>query len=123
MVAHARFTQPEEACGLVAGPEDGPIRMAYCLSNRDRSPYRFTVDPTEHYRAMQHAERNGWALLGVFHSHPSSAPLPSAVDVATALDPHWVYLIVGLGEGERAEVRAFDIRGGVVVERPIVGTG
>ncbi|MFQ5554428.1 MAG: M67 family metallopeptidase [Acidimicrobiia bacterium] len=118
MVSHARFAFPEEACGLLAGPATGDIRMAYCLSNRDRSPYRFTLDPTEHFRAMQHARRNGWHVKGVFHSHPRSAALPSATDVAGALDPDWVYVVVGLASAD-AVVRAFAIQDGVVRERSI----
>jgi proteasome lid subunit RPN8/RPN11 len=119
MVAHARFTLPEEACGLLAGPAPGEVAMAYCLTNRDRSAYRFTLDPTEHFRAMQHAARRGWSVLGVFHSHPASPASPSATDVACALDPEWVYVVVGLADPERPEVRAFDIRAGAVTERRI----
>ncbi len=120
MVAHARFTFPEEACGLLAGPVRGHLRMAYCLTNRDRSAYRYTIDPTEHFRAMQHADRNGWALRGAFHSHPTSPAFPSGSDIAGALETRWMYLIVGLAEPEEPEVRAFEISEGTARERPIV---
>jgi len=114
MVAHARFTAPEEACGLLAADAGGRWRMVYCLTNREGSPYRFTVDPNEHYRAMRHAERNGWEIAGVFHSHPKSAAAPSATDVAGALDPDWLYVIVSLQRPDVPEVRSFRIRDGVV---------
>ena len=114
MIAHARFCAPEESCGLLAADRDGRWRMVYCLTNRESSPYRFTVDPNEHYRAMRHAERNGWEIAGVFHSHPKSAPLPSAADIAGALDPDWLYVIVGLQRPDVPEVRSFRIRDGVV---------
>jgi proteasome lid subunit RPN8/RPN11 len=114
VVAHARFIYPEEACGLLAVDAAGAVRMAYCLTNRDRSPYRFTVDPTEHYRAWKHAELNGWDIGGVFHSHPSSAAYPSATDIARALDPEWRYVIVGLADPGTPEVRVFAIRDGAV---------
>jgi proteasome lid subunit RPN8/RPN11 len=114
MVAHARFAAPEEACGLLAADPSGQWRMVYCLTNRESSPYRFTVDPNEHYRAMRHAERNGWEIAGVFHSHPKSAATPSATDVAGALDPDWLYVIVSLQRPDVPEVRSFRIRDGVV---------
>jgi len=120
MVAHARFAAPEEACGLLAGPEGEPLRMAYCLTNRDRSAYRYTIDPTEHFRALQHADRNGWVLRGAFHSHPRSPAFPSGSDIAGALDAEWIYMIVGLADAAEPEVRAFEISGGTVRERPIV---
>jgi proteasome lid subunit RPN8/RPN11 len=118
-VAHARFTYPEEACGLVAVDSDGAPRMVYCLTNVERSRYRYTVDPNGHYRAMRHAERNGWEIGGVFHSHPSSSAYPSSTDVDGALDPGWFHVVVGWVDTPEPEVRVFTISHGVVSE---VGT-
>ena len=122
IVAHARFCYPEEACGLVAGPSSAELRIAFCLTNRDRSSYRFTVDPDEHYRAIKQAERQGWDVVGVFHSHPYSEALPSVLDIAGALDPEWVYLIVSLAPDVLPNLRAFEVRDGDTVERPIERT-
>lgn len=118
MVAHARFTFPEEACGLVAADAEGRLRMAYCLTNTERSPVSYTLDPTEHVRAWRHAERNGWHLAGVFHSHTHTAAVPSRTDVAKALEREWVYFVVGLGDDE-PDVRAYWITDGEVVEEPL----
>ncbi|MBT8212785.1 MAG: M67 family metallopeptidase, partial [Acidimicrobiia bacterium] len=85
MVAHARFAYPEECCGLLAVDPGGTVRMAYCLTNTRHSTRRFSVDPTEHYRALKHAESLGWELGGVFHSHPRSPAYPSPVDIAADL--------------------------------------
>ncbi|MFQ5947336.1 MAG: Mov34/MPN/PAD-1 family protein [Acidimicrobiia bacterium] len=122
MIAHARFTFPEEACGLLAADEDNRLRMAYCLTNVERSPAVYTVDPTEHFRSLQHAERNGWRLAGVFHSHPHSDPYPSPTDVAKALEPDWVYVLVSLKDQEEPDVRAFHIRNGDISEEPLLVT-
>ncbi len=112
MVGHAGFAHPNEACGLLAADRTGRLRMAYCLTNVDDSASRYTVDPVEHYGALRHADRNGWDIVGVYHSHPSSPAYPSRRDVAHALDPEWLYLIVGPGPA----VRAFRIRSGRVAE-------
>ena len=116
MVTHARFCAPEEACGLLAMDRTDSVRMAYCLTNVDHSPSAFTVDPTEHYHALLHAERNGWSLGGAFHSHPASAAVPSRTDVDRALEPDWLYVIVGLADPDRPEVRGWRIDGETVVE-------
>ena len=116
MVAHARFVYPEEACGLLAVDDAGRLRMAYCLTNVERSRFRFTVDPNEHYRALRHAERNGWDIGGVFHSHPDSAAYPSRTDVDGALDPSWIHVIVGFVDADVPEISAFSIRSGEVTE-------
>lgn len=111
--AHARFAFPQEACGLLAGDHRG-VRMAYCLSNADRSPHRFTIDPDEHFGALRHAERQGWEIRGSFHSHPVSPPVPSRSDVAGALDPEWVHVIAGPVDPGPIEIRVYRIVDGTV---------
>ncbi len=119
MVQQARFVAPTEACGLFAADGDGRIVMVYPLTNIDASPRRFTVAPQEHYGAWKHAERNGWTIAGVFHSHPHTAAYPSAADVAGALDPRWYHVIVGQVL-VRPEIRAYRIVDGVVSELDVV---
>jgi proteasome lid subunit RPN8/RPN11 len=119
MLAHARSSLPNEACGLLAVDGDGCVRRAYCLANVDASPVSFTVDPDEHFASLTDAEEMGWALGGSFHSHPRTGAVPSRTDVARALEPEWVYVIVGRVERKEPEVRAWRIGGGVVTEEPI----
>lgn len=116
MVAHSLFCFPEEACGLLAADEQGRWRMAYCLSNADRSPSSYALDPQEHFHALRHAEACGWHLAGVFHSHPAGPAHPSPTDVARALEPDWLYVVVSLSDRDAPEVRGFWIRDGQMVE-------
>ena len=116
MVAHALFCLPDEACGLLAADSSGRLCMVYCLSNAAPSPAAFTLDPGEHFRALRHAESRGWHLAGVFHSHPGGAARPSPTDVSQALEPDWIYVVVGLESPAAPEVRAFWIRDGGVEE-------
>jgi proteasome lid subunit RPN8/RPN11 len=94
---------------LLAADERGDLRMAYCLTNAAESATTFRVDPIEHFRAQQHAERNGWVIAGAFHSHPRSEAAPSATDVAGALDPEWVYVIAGPVDTDEVPVNVFRI--------------
>ncbi len=120
LVAHSVFSYPQEACGLLAADGAGRLRMAFCLTNADASPTRYTLDPTEHFRALRFAERQGWELTGVFHSHTHSAPYPSPTDVALAADPGWLYVIVGLADLRSPQVRGYWIRDGRIAEEPLV---
>ena len=118
MLAHGEFCWPNEACGLIAA--DGvSATMVYCLTNLDVSPYRFTVDPAEHHAAWRHATARGWRIAGSFHSHPRSEAVPSPTDIEGALDPEWVYLVVGPVRPGPAQVRAYQIGVGVSVEVPV----
>ena len=94
LLEHCTAELPNEACGLVAGDESG-IKRIYCLGNADASPVSFTIDPAGHFGALQDAERNGWDLIGAFHSHVDGPAYPSATDVERAAEPDWVWLVGG----------------------------
>jgi proteasome lid subunit RPN8/RPN11 len=120
-IADAMFKQsgwayPNEACGLVSFDEAGTARAVLCLTNADDSPDRFTIDPAEHHGAFRFAERMGWTIGGVFHSHPQGDAIPSPSDIAGGADPDWVHLIVGPVAGPKPLLRAYRIRAGAVSE-------
>jgi len=117
IIHHCLCCLPNEGCGLIATDHDALVRV-YPTANLDASPTGYTVPPSEHMAALTDAESNGWALGGVFHSHPSGAGVPSAVDMATALDPDWLYLVVSLVA--ETEVRGWRIRDGKPIEVTLV---
>ncbi len=116
MVAHALACHPEEACGLLAADADGRIVFCYPTTNVLHSSTNYTIDPVEHFRALRHAEARGWELAGAFHSHPHTDAYPSETDVRLAAEPDWVYVLVGLADIGRPQVRAFRITDGRVGE-------
>lgn len=117
ILAHSRLSYPNEACGLLAGDAEG-LRMVYCLTNAEESASRYTIEPSEHFGALQHAERSGWELLGAFHSHVHGPAVPSPVDVAEAAEPGWVWIVAGPVDGA-TELRAYRIADGVATERAL----
>lgn len=121
MIAHARACHPEEACGLLAVDAAGRLVFCYPTTNVLHSPTNYTIDPVEHFRALRHAEARGWELGGAFHSHPHTPAFPSATDVRLAAEPDWLYVLVGLADVTRPEVRGFRIRDGRVTEVSVRG--
>ncbi len=112
VVLHARRAKPREACGLLVGA-GRRVAFAMPIRNIARGRTRFRLDPAEHIalRRVLRAVSPAVGILGVYHSHPRGAAWPSATDVAEALYPDWVHLIVGLA-GRTSVVRAFRIRRG-----------
>lgn len=113
IVDHCLSASPNEGCGLFA-VDDGRLVEVYRTANAAESPTGYTVPPEEHLRAIEDAESRGWEIGGVFHSHPTGTARPSMVDVNNALDPSWIYLVVGLA-GE-PELRAWRIGDGDIEE-------
>lgn len=97
---HAANEHPNESCGLIAG-SSGLITFFYPLTNVDSSPTTYTLEPAGHIGALRHAERNGWQLVGVVHSHPSGPAVPSRTDIVNANEPSWLHVIAGV-DGLRA---------------------
>lgn len=119
MLVHADNCHPEESCGLLASDPAGAVRMAYPLTNTLRSSTNYTIEPREHVKALRHAERLGWEITGVFHSHPHTQAYPSPTDVQLAPDPEWLYVVVGLENRSHPVVRGFRIAGGRIEEETL----
>ena len=123
MVGHCLAQLPEEACGLLAGPQgEGWAQVCYPVSNVDGSARTYTVDPLGHLRADQDAEQRGLEIIGVFHSHTHTDAYPSPTDVDQVADPGWHYVIVSLRHGIPS-ARAFRIVDGTVTEEPLLVEG
>lgn len=117
IIDHCRAALPDEGCGLFA-VDDGNVVEVYETSNSDSSPTGYTVPPEEHLAALEDAESRGWEIGGVFHSHPTGSARPSMIDVRSALERRWVYLVVGLRG--RPEVRGWMIPGNGIREVDLV---
>lgn len=109
---HAMWAFPAEACGLLLGEAGGAPVFAACLSNAAGGADRFTIDPAEHFGAVNLAEMNGWSVIGAFHSHPRSTALPSESDLGGGSDPAWLQLIIGPVAGRQPELRGYRYDGG-----------
>jgi proteasome lid subunit RPN8/RPN11 len=107
MIARARSAAPAECCGLLLGRGD-VIARALSTPNVADGADRFLIDPGAHIAARRSARQEGFEVLGFYHSHPRSQPLPSATDVEEASYPDHVHAIVGLA-ADRADVRLFRI--------------
>lgn len=118
MRRHALNCLPFEACGLLAIDEEGRIRMSYPLTNAVASPSAFTVEPREHFGAVMHAERRGWAIGGVFHSHPGGTAELSPTDLDQPHAPEWVHVVAGFVP--HLHLRVWRIAGGRPLEVPIL---
>lgn len=116
--AHALRGYPLEACGLLVGEPDGTVRRFHACRNAAASAKVYTVDPRDHLRADREAEADGWAIIGVVHSHTHTDAYPSPTDVAQAPDPDWHYAIVSLRD-DAPVMRSYRIVDGTVAEEPV----
>jgi proteasome lid subunit RPN8/RPN11 len=115
LVAHAREEQPNECCGYLRA-EDGVVDQVFRSENLRGSPYGYELD-SKSLLAANELDEDGFQV-GIYHSHPRSAPEPSQTDVNLAHYPHWRYLIVSLA-GEQPQIKAWRIEDGRVDEEEL----
>jgi proteasome lid subunit RPN8/RPN11 len=120
IVAHARRDHPDEACGVVAGPEgsDSAARLIP-MENAARSMTFYEFDSQEYLRVWREMDDRDEEAVVIYHSHTATEAYPSRTDVSFAGWPQAHYLLVSTREAEQTEVRSFRIVDGVVTEEPV----
>jgi len=110
MVRHALEERPRECCGLLAGERLeglGRVKGLHRLVNSLGSAVEYESEPTSMLRAMKAIDAAGWEVLAVYHSHPTSSPVPSRKDLERNPYEEWAaHVIIGLA-GEVPEVRVW----------------
>lgn len=93
-----------EVCGLIGGvwrryPHLAEGRAVQAIPNSDPHPAtRYRMEPRAQLAAMLAFEKQGWEVVGIYHSHPTGKPRPSRADLAEATYPDALYLI-GVPQG------------------------
>jgi len=120
IVAHARRDHPDEACGVVAGPEgtDRPARFIPML-NAARSPTFYEFDSADLLQLYKELDANDEEPVVVYHSHTATEAYPSRTDISYASEPNAHYVLVSTREADSTEFRSFRIVDGVVTEEPV----
>jgi len=99
MLEQARADLPNECCGLLAGTVEGGVGRVverYALVNELASPVEFVGDARSHFAAEKDMRRKGLDVLAVYHSHPTTAPVPSRKDLDRNYSEDVVNLIISL---------------------------
>jgi proteasome lid subunit RPN8/RPN11 len=120
MVNHARTDHPDEACGIIAGPEgsDRPERFVQML-NAERSPTFYRFDSDEHFKVWRAMDQADETPVVIYHSHTATEAYPSRTDIKLAQEPDAHYVLVSTRDPDEHELRSYRIVDGVVTEEPV----
>ena len=123
VIRHCLLAYPKEACGILAGSQDGPagaVVQVYPMTNVEDSPIGYSMDPKEQLRVERQMRQAGQRLLGIYHSHTASAAYPSPVDVSLAISPDISYVLVSLKDRARPDFNSYRIDGQTITPEPVV---
>jgi proteasome lid subunit RPN8/RPN11 len=115
MISQARSELPNECCGLLAGriQESGVqgqdddrtnqqvVRVVrrYALVNAAASQTEYLSDPRGMFEAVRDMRQLGLEIVAIYHSHPTSAPVPSRTDLERNYSPDVMNFIISLQDG------------------------
>ena len=128
IVAHAKKDHPDEACGIVAGPEgsDRPERFVPMV-NAAGSPTFYEFDSGDLLQLYKEMDARDEEPVVVYHSHTATEAYPSRTDIGLAQEPNAHYVLVSTRHHERetglagdeVEFRSFRIVDGEVTEEDV----
>ncbi len=120
MVAHARRDHPDEACGVIAGPEgsDRPERFIPML-NAARSPTFYEFDSADLLKLYRDMDARDEVPVVIYHSHTATEAYPSRTDVSYASEPEAHYVLISTRDEDSDEVRSYRIVDGEITEEPV----
>jgi proteasome lid subunit RPN8/RPN11 len=124
IVAHAKRDHPDEACGIVAGPEgtDRAERLVE-MTNAAGSPTFYEFDSTELLNLYKQLWANDEEAVVVYHSHTATEAYPSRTDIGLAAEPGAHYVLVSTREHGNndgpVEFRSYRIVDGAVTEEEV----
>ncbi|RSN20231.1 peptidase [Streptomyces sp. WAC 05977] len=120
IVAHARRDHPDEACGVIAGPEgsDSPERYIPML-NAARSPTFYEFDSGDLLKLYREMDANGEVPVVIYHSHTTTDAYPSRTDVSYASEPDAHYVLVSTKDPDSHQFRSYRIVDGEITEEPV----
>ncbi len=109
IIEHARQTQPNECCGVIIG-EGIRAEKIVTIPNVAADPkHRYHMDDKALLETIIQSQRQNLEVIGLYHSHPRTEPIPSQEDIRLATYPDMAYVIASLRGGE-ARLSAWSIK-------------
>ncbi|MCA0453116.1 MAG: M67 family metallopeptidase [Chloroflexi bacterium] len=113
IIDHAQRNLPNECCGVIIGVGIEAHEVVPVPNIATEPELHYRMDDRVLTELFFRTQRDNKAIIGFYHSHPTSEPVPSRTDVALASYPDMAYVIASL-RGEEARLAAWSIKPGQV---------
>lgn len=103
---HYQAEAPNECCGFLLGQVNAEVAHAeqcWPLINELASPTAFRTEAKSVLQAFRQMRQTGQEIVAIYHSHPTSYPVPSATDLQENTYGEAIpWLILGPNQAARA---------------------
>lgn len=69
---------------------------------------RYAIDPGQMLAVQRRSRDRGWAIVGIYHSHPNGSAVPSECDRQWAWG-EYIYAIVAVTDGRATDLRIWQL--------------
>lgn len=112
VILHGNTSYPHEACGLFSGfypRTDSVVITGYTAStNLAPDPRKaFIIDPITHIQLQKTTRINNETIIGIYHSHPDTAAIPSESDKKNAIYRNFFWMIASVLPTKTIDIRCY----------------
>ncbi len=109
--------QPRECCGLLLGSVTEIVEAVPLENVSVDGIRRYEIAPADYFAQVKRCrERGNVSVVGAYHSHPRSEPVPSASDLAEGFAHFWFLIAGPVMDDSPLAIRAFRLVDGVFIE-------
>lgn len=119
LLHQAQLSPSQEVCGLVA-QKDHQCECYPIENVATDASVLFALNASEQLAAFKSMKQKGQSLFAIYHSHPSSPPIPSQLDIEEANYSDALYLIISLNTKGVLEMRGFYLKSGNTEEVELI---
>lgn len=95
LISLAEAGRPKEICGVITGQNNTSLEILPIKNISPAPGSNFLMAPEELLKAFHKIEDEHLSQFAFYHSHPHSAPVPSATDLDQAYYPDTPMIIIG----------------------------
>jgi len=118
LLNHGRSKLPYEACGILSG-KNNQVHSIWKLKNEVKSDRRFFVGKKAIVETLHHIAEKDEVVLAIYHSHPTTAPVPSYIDIKNHLDSEVKMIIVSY-KTKNPIVKCYSVQNRAYKEQPFL---
>jgi proteasome lid subunit RPN8/RPN11 len=114
IVSHSTRSLPNEACGILLGKasslQTNELYAHTFIALRNHAKNRtqqFAINPID---MLPYLNDNSRSIVGIFHSHPTAAPIPSAEDLDTLWHSIPTYWILSLQHAGNPDLQVYHLK-------------
>ncbi len=116
MIEHCKSELPYETCGLFSGNGEN-VQSRWEFNNSFKQRHRYFIAKEIVQEALTKISDKQEEVLVIYHTHPTTDPVPTYIDMKNHPDPNVIMMIVSFRLSE-PRVKAYQITNGRCVDYP-----